>query len=50
MPRARVAEVAASLDRVLQLEAEEAERVAAGQVLPVAIRELLASDRVREIE
>ena len=50
VPRARAAEVAASLDRVLELEAEEAERVAAGQVLPVAIRELLASDRVREIE
>jgi 4-hydroxy-4-methyl-2-oxoglutarate aldolase len=50
VPRARAAEVAASLDRVLQLEAEEAERVAAGQVLPGAIRELLASDRVREIE
>ena len=50
VPRARAADVAASLDRVLQLEAEEAERVAAGQVLPGAIRELLASDRVREIE
>ena len=50
VPRARAAEVAASLDRVLQLEAEEAERVAAGQVLPGAIRELLASDRVREIQ
>ena len=50
VPRARAAEVAASLDRVLQLEAVEAERVAAGQVLPGAIRELLASDRVREIQ
>jgi hypothetical protein len=30
--------------------AEQAERVAAGQVLPDSIRELLASDRVREIE
>ena len=50
VPRACAADVAASLDRVLQLEAEQAEAVAAGQVLPDAIRELLASDRVREIE
>jgi 4-hydroxy-4-methyl-2-oxoglutarate aldolase len=49
VPRARAAE-AASLDRVLQLKAEQAERVAAGRVLLDAIRELLASDRVREIE
>ena len=50
VPRACAADVAASLDRVLQLEAEQAEAVAAGQVLPDAIRELLESDRVREIE
>ena len=50
VPRARAEEVAVSLDRVLQLEAEQADRVAAGQVLPDSIRELLASDRVREID
>jgi hypothetical protein len=35
---------------VLELEAEQADRVAAGQVLPEAIRELLASDRVLAID
>ena len=50
VPQARAEEVAVSLDRVLQLEAEQAERVAAGQVVPDSIRELLASDRVREID
>jgi 4-hydroxy-4-methyl-2-oxoglutarate aldolase len=48
--RERAAQVVASLDRVLQLEAEHAQQVAAGEVVPDAIRELLASDRVHEIE
>ncbi len=47
---AHAEEIAVSLDRVMQLEAEQAERVAAGQVLPDSVRELLASDRVREID
>jgi len=41
---------AALLERVLRLETEHAERVAAGEVVPAAIRELLASDQVREID
>jgi 4-hydroxy-4-methyl-2-oxoglutarate aldolase len=50
VPRARAEEVATSLARVLVLEAEQAERVAAGEVVPAAIRDLLASDRVREVD
>jgi 4-hydroxy-4-methyl-2-oxoglutarate aldolase len=48
--RERAEEVAASLERVVALEAEQAERVAAGEVVPAAIRDLLASERVREVE
>ena len=50
VPQGRATEVAASLQRVLELEAAQAERVAAGQVVPDAIRELLASDRVRWVD
>jgi 4-hydroxy-4-methyl-2-oxoglutarate aldolase len=39
-----------ALERVLRLEAAEAERVAAGQVVSDAMRELLASDRVRNVD
>ena len=50
VPLGAAAATASALERVLALEAEEAERVAAGQVLPDAIRELLASGRVREVD
>lgn len=50
VPRAEAETVSVALDRVLALEAEQAERVAAGQVLPDAIRELLASERVLEVD
>ena len=50
VPREHAEETAASLERVLRLEAEQAERVAAGEVVPAAIRELLASDQVREVD
>ena len=50
VPLRAAAATASALERVLSLEAEEAERVAAGQVLPDAIRELLASGRVREVD
>jgi 4-hydroxy-4-methyl-2-oxoglutarate aldolase len=43
-------EVAASLERVLVLEAEQAERVAGGEIVPAAIRDLLASEQVRVID
>jgi 4-hydroxy-4-methyl-2-oxoglutarate aldolase len=49
VPRAEADAVRAALERVLELEAEQADLVAAGQVVSGAIRELLASDRVREI-
>jgi 4-hydroxy-4-methyl-2-oxoglutarate aldolase len=47
--REDAARVGASLERVLQLEQEEAQRVASGQIVPAAVRELLASDCVREV-
>ncbi|MDH4347065.1 MAG: RraA family protein [Thermoleophilia bacterium] len=50
VPRTAAAGTLAALERVLTLEAEQAERVAAGQVVPDAISELLASDRVREVD
>lgn len=49
VPRVRSEETLAALEHVRALEAAEAGRVAAGQVVPAAIRELLASDRVREL-
>lgn len=39
-----------SLERVLELESQEAERVAAGQVVPASMRALLESDRVRLLD
>jgi 4-hydroxy-4-methyl-2-oxoglutarate aldolase len=40
----------AALDDVLRFEAEEAGRIAAGQVVDDSLRTLLASDRVREVD
>ena len=39
-----------ALERVLELEAAEGERVTAGQVIPAAIRAILDSDRVRTLD
>jgi len=50
VPREHAEDTAASLERVLRLEGEQAARVAAGEVVPAAIRELLASDQVREVD
>ncbi len=50
VPREQAEETAASVERVLRLEAEQAKRVAAGEVVPAAIQDLLASDQVRELE
>jgi 4-hydroxy-4-methyl-2-oxoglutarate aldolase len=49
VPRDQATAIAEALARVIELEARQAERVAAGQIVPDTIRELLASDRVREI-
>jgi 4-hydroxy-4-methyl-2-oxoglutarate aldolase len=49
VPRRDARETLAALERVRVLEAAEAERVAAGQLVPPAVRDLLASDRVREL-
>ena len=50
VPLAQAGETATRLERVLLLEAEQAERVAAGEVVPAAMRALLASDQVREVD
>lgn len=50
VPHADAEATAAALERVIALEAEEARRVAAGLVVSDAIRELLASDLVREFD
>jgi regulator of RNase E activity RraA len=50
VPRERAVDVAASVERVVSLEAAQAQRVAAGEVVSEATRELLASDRVRWVE
>jgi 4-hydroxy-4-methyl-2-oxoglutarate aldolase len=50
VPRLEAEATVAAFERVRSLEAAEAERVAAGQVVPEAIRELLASERVRELD
>jgi 4-hydroxy-4-methyl-2-oxoglutarate aldolase len=50
VPREHAQDTAASLERVLRLEGEQAERVTAGEIVPAAIRELLASDQVREVD
>lgn len=48
--RDAIAATSVALERVSMLEAEEAEHVAAGQVVSDAMRALLASDRVLEID
>ena len=50
VPREGAQDVAEALNRVLILEAAQAERVAAGEIVPAAIRDLLTSERVREVD
>jgi regulator of RNase E activity RraA len=48
--RAEIEATLSALERVLEREAAEAERVAAGQVVADAVRALLESDRVRIVD
>jgi 4-hydroxy-4-methyl-2-oxoglutarate aldolase len=48
--RAEIEATLAALERVLELESAEAERVAAGQVVSASLRALLESDRVRTLD
>ncbi len=48
--RSELEATAIALERVVGLESEEAQRVAAGQVVPEAMRALLESDRVHEVD
>ena len=48
--RAEIEATLAALERVLELESAEAERVAAGQVVSESLRALLESDRVRTLD
>jgi 4-hydroxy-4-methyl-2-oxoglutarate aldolase len=50
VPRDRAADIATAVERVVSLEAAQAERVAAGEIVSDATRELLASDRVRWLD
>ena len=48
--RDAIAETSVALERVSLLEAEETQHVAAGRIVSDAMRALLASDRVLEID
>ena len=50
VPLAKSEMILPALEHVLELEAEEYERVAAGQVVPASIRELLDSDEIRAVD
>lgn len=50
VPRRDAEATLVALEKVRRLEAAEAERVASGAIVPELVRELLASDRVREID
>lgn len=50
VPHAAIEATLVALERVLRLEAGEAERVAEGQVVPASVRTLLESDRVRALD